>query len=39
MNAFHNLVRFLAIHSPQNIKKMLVRADVQVYGRTKKLVC
>jgi hypothetical protein len=37
MNAFHNLVRLLAIHSPTIVKKMLVRADVQVYGRTKKV--
>ena len=38
INAFHNLVRFVAIHSPAIVKKMLVRADVQVYGRTKKVV-
>jgi reductive dehalogenase len=38
MNAFHNLVRFLAIHSPAIVKKMLVRADVHVYGRTRKVV-
>lgn len=37
MNPFHNLVRFMAIHSPGIIKKALVRADVQLYGRSNKI--
>ena len=36
-NAFHHLARFIAIHSPASVKKMLVWGDVRVYGRTRKL--
>lgn len=35
INAFHNLVRFMAIHSPHVIKKMLVWGDKVVYERKK----
>ena len=37
MNLFHNSVRRLAIHSPALIKKMLVRGDVTVYQRQKRI--
>ncbi len=36
-NAFHNLVRLLAIHSPHMIKKMLVLADKILYKRRKSI--
>jgi len=35
INAFHNAVRWLAIHSPEAVKKMLVWGDRKVYGRRK----
>ena len=35
---FHNLIRFLAIHSPIGVRRMLVWADTVVYGRTRKIV-
>lgn len=38
LNAFHNLVRFTAVHSPPAIKKMLVWADRLVYERKKRIV-
>ena len=37
INAFHNLVRLFAIHSPPMIKKMLVLADKIVYRRKKSI--
>ncbi len=37
MNAFHNLVRWMAVHAPDPIRKLLVWADVKVYGRKKSL--
>lgn len=36
-NPFHNWVRRLAIHAPASVKKMLVKGDVLVYGRKKKI--
>ena len=36
-NIFHNTVRWLAIHSPALIKKLLVWADVKVYGHKKSI--
>ncbi|PKN66884.1 MAG: hypothetical protein CVU57_04785 [Deltaproteobacteria bacterium HGW-Deltaproteobacteria-15] len=37
LHPFHNLIRRLAIHSPAGVKKMLVRADILLYGRTVKV--
>jgi hypothetical protein len=37
MNPFHNMVRLVAIHSPARVKKILVRADILLYGRTRKI--
>ena len=34
---FPNLIRFLAIHSPARVRKMLVWADTVAYGRTQKI--
>lgn len=33
----HNMVRWLAIHSPTVVKKMLVWSDQKVYGRKRKI--
>ena len=33
----HNMVRWIAIHSPAVVKKMLVWGDQRMYGRTKKI--
>ena len=33
---FHNIVRWIAVHSPAMVKKTLVSADKQFSGRTKK---
>ena len=33
----HHLIRFLAIHSPAGVRKMLVWADTVAYGRTQKI--
>jgi len=35
LNAFHNLVRWAAIHSPAGIRKMLVWGDKRAYHRKK----
>jgi len=37
MNRFHNSVRWLAVHAPHFIKKLLVRGDEIVYQRKKKI--
>ena len=37
MNWFHNSVRWLAIHAPDSIKKLLVLGDEIVYHRNKKI--
>jgi len=37
MNRFHNSVRWLAVHAPHFIKKLLVRGDEIVYRRQKKI--
>jgi ferredoxin len=37
MNAFHNLVRWTAIHSPAGIQKMLAWGDRQAYHRKKRI--
>jgi len=37
MNAFHNPVRWLAIHSPPFMKRLLVRVDQITQKRTKKI--
>ena len=37
MNWFHNAVRWLAVHSPTFIKKLLVRGDEIVYQRKKQI--
>lgn len=37
MVPFHNLVRFLAMHSPAPLKKMLVWGDKVTYGHTKSI--
>ena len=36
--ALHNIVRWMAIHSPQAVKKMLVWTDRQIYHRKKSIV-
>lgn len=33
----HNMIRWIAIHSPESVKKMLVWSDRKVYGRTAKI--
>ncbi|MFH1489014.1 MAG: reductive dehalogenase, partial [Pseudomonadota bacterium] len=38
MNPFHNTVRWMAIHSPGFLKKMLVWGDEVAYQRRKKIV-
>ena len=37
MNRFHNTIRWLAVHTPQFFKKLLVRADEIVYRRSRKI--
>lgn len=37
MNSFHNSVRWLAIHAPRFIKKLLVRGDERMYRRKVKI--
>ena len=37
MNRFHNSVRWLAVHAPHPIKKLLVHGDEIVYRRKKKI--
>jgi hypothetical protein len=37
MNWFHNSVRWLAVHAPASIKKILVRGDEIAYRREKKI--
>ena len=37
MNRFHNTVRWLAVHTPNFMKKLLVRGDEIVYRRQKKI--
>jgi reductive dehalogenase len=37
MNRFHNTVRWLAVHAPHFIKKLLVHGDEIVYQRKKKI--
>jgi reductive dehalogenase len=37
MNRFHNSVRWLAVHAPHFIKKLLVQGDEIVYRRRKKI--
>jgi reductive dehalogenase len=37
MNRFHNTVRWLAVHTPHFMKKLLVRGDEIVYRRRKKI--
>ena len=37
MNRFHNTVRWLAVHAPHFMKKLLVRGDEIVYQRQKKI--
>jgi len=37
MNWFHNSVRWLAIHAPDRVKKILVRGDEIVYRRKKQI--
>ncbi|MFC2007214.1 reductive dehalogenase [Chloroflexota bacterium] len=34
---FHNIARWMGIHSPEVVKKMLVWSDRKVYGRTRKI--
>ena len=36
--SFHNLVRFMAVHSPPAFKKVLAWADRLVYERKKSIV-
>jgi len=38
INAFHNLIRFIAIHFPGPIKKCLVWGDKILYARTQKII-
>ncbi len=38
MNRFHNSVRWLAVHAPRFIKKLLVRGDEIIYRRQKKII-
>jgi len=37
-NLFHNSVRWLAVHSPASVKKMLVRGDQILYHRKKSII-
>jgi len=37
MNRFHNSVRWLAVHAPHFMKKLLARGDEVVYRRNKKI--
>lgn len=37
MNLFHNFVRWIAIHSPNFLKKFLVWGDEVVYRRKKQI--
>ena len=37
INAFHNLIRFIAVRFPGPIKKMLVWGDKIFYSRTQKI--
>ena len=34
---FHNVIRWLAVHSPMSVKKMLVRGDKLVYRQTRRI--
>jgi ferredoxin len=38
LNAFHNTLRWIAIHSPGSVKKMLVWTDRKLYQRSKSIV-
>ena len=38
MNWFHNSVRWLAVHAPASIKRILVRGDNIAYRREKKII-
>lgn len=38
MSPLHNMVRWLAVHSPQAVKKMLVWMDRKIYHRKRRIV-